>query len=269
MQFLLSVVIVFVVSGLLLVGSLRAVGPKKKGWLIDRPKRSEAKAKLRGMLEELSKSKKPTDLNMGAMCYSMMLPSGVRAVVCSKCGDRTVYDIGGNYNHSDLVHSMRIAQSITNDLAEFTVTVDTTRFCPKCADEKPIDDKWDSFNESLKKEIQKEIDNYDDPKKPVSGINSRIGLSYDETLTLEKLIRALKDMEKLKSLKSKNFMDNFRLIVTYEETKETRTVPSDKPTLKALQALIQHKNRIKSDNDRETPLKDFESKLRVLLNIPK
>ena len=282
MHYLVSLAIIILLSSYLFVGALRAGGSgttnsklSQKGWFKDRPTGVGAKSQLSRLLTELAKSTPPSKVCTGAMCYSLMEPTGIRSVVCSSCGSRTVYDTCGAYNHSDLMNAIRLAQGISNEMEGLTVTVDTSRFCAKCAKDKPMDDTWDELNESLKKQIVKLLaankDKAENEKilEDYDFVSIQIGQPYEEAFTIRALKQALSDLQRLKTLKSKNFMDKLLVTVTFDGTNDSRKVVADIPTLKALLALIKHERKIRVVNDREFALKDFESKLRKLLDIPK
>lgn len=88
-----------------------------------------SKKELELMLYQLSKSKKPTNLEPGAMCYSMAMAPDSVPYVCPLCGEKTIYtNQFKNFIFYDLPQCRRIAVS----LKEHGILVDETSFCSHC-----------------------------------------------------------------------------------------------------------------------------------------
>ncbi len=88
-----------------------------------------SKKELEAMLYQLSKSKKPTELDPGAMCYSVAMSPDSIPYVCPVCGEKTIYTNGlNNFVFYELPQCRRMAVS----LKEHGIILDETMYCSHC-----------------------------------------------------------------------------------------------------------------------------------------
>ncbi len=96
------------------------------------------RAEINRKLAELEKSKPPTKLSPGAMCYKMAMPALKRQeFTCSKCGAKTIYQ-AWEWNST-----LSIARHLASQVAlmrklELNIQLDDSELCSVCAKDKRV-----------------------------------------------------------------------------------------------------------------------------------
>lgn len=140
MDFITGLLLVALLSAALFFG-VKQVRAGERSWILSQPKKQMnrktkmflKRQQLKEKLEKLSKTKPPTNLSMGAMCYDMCMPTGTLDVICSHCKKKSVHP--NNTTISDVIESERIVQAIRRATEGLDAKLDNRAYCANCTKE--------------------------------------------------------------------------------------------------------------------------------------
>jgi hypothetical protein len=90
------------------------------------------KEKIIQMLQTLSQSQPPTNLQVGADCYKVALDKGVSDFVCSRCNQKTSYP-------TPVLKELGVIQRVVQSLSSvLDVELDDRMYCSHCNKDKSI-----------------------------------------------------------------------------------------------------------------------------------
>ncbi|HNQ68737.1 MAG TPA: hypothetical protein PKN32_10185 [Bacteroidales bacterium] len=94
-----------------------------------------SKKQIELKLKKLANTPPPTDLAMGAMCYSpSMIDTSSVSYICPICGEKTIYKFGV-YSYSfndDLEYGISAARREVSKIRGVNIKLDETQFCSHC-----------------------------------------------------------------------------------------------------------------------------------------
>ncbi len=94
-----------------------------------------SKKQIELMLRKLAVTPPPTDLAMGAMCYSpTMYETSNIDYICSVCGEKTIYltDYDNYHLSSELQYGISSARREIKKIKGVNIKLDETQFCSHC-----------------------------------------------------------------------------------------------------------------------------------------
>jgi len=140
MDVVIGVVVVLLVCSLVIVlagdkafSDVRSFFPSTLADPADVPVSEEiTRAELQQRLSALRSSRPPAPetLQLGAMCYDMVVPSGALAIVCSHCRRKSVFE--RDFKLGALEDCHRLVQAIRRLEPTIDVTLDTRFYCRHC-----------------------------------------------------------------------------------------------------------------------------------------
>jgi len=90
-----------------------------------------SKDEIKNKLLKLSKTPKPQNLSMGAMCYKVAMPPLRAEYICPACGNKTLYS--DDYFNVDIVNHIAEFRSLVKGITELDIKLDESQFCKKCS----------------------------------------------------------------------------------------------------------------------------------------